>query len=158
MKNFYNQEETKIIQVDKFKEIVFNLDIPSTYGFSYYERLDQDIQEFFKKIRRTDKPTLFKIIGDFYLIKEADKEEFFYFLMATINIFVGHTITKKELEREQRLAVPKILDKYSLSSMTKKDLVNKEILFPNFALEVWDSEGKKLIEVFSDEDISINFD
>lgn len=147
MKNFYHQEKIKIIKTEDYHTHTFELDIPATYGFKYYQRLDKLIDEFFNSIEPTKFPTLFKIVGDFNALELADTEEKMYFTQAVINIFVSHMITEEKLEREQRLAPPKSLDELDLSVMNKKGIINKKILFPDFSIEVLDKEGNSVYEV-----------
>lgn len=149
MKNFYHQDKIKLIKrgPQDYHTQTFKLDIPATYGFNYYKRLDELIDEFFSRIEPTVFPTLFQIVGDFTALQEADPEEKMYFTQAVVNIFVSHMIKEKQLEREQRLAPPKSLDELDLSVMNKKAIVNKEILFPDFSIEVLDTEGNIIYEV-----------
>ena len=156
MKRFYHQEKIQITAEDKYKEYEFLLDIPNVYGFNYYQELDNQIKSFFHTIPDSQDPTLFRIKGNFDLLKDADKEEKLYFIIAVINIFVSHMIKKDDLEREARLAPPKSIDKLNLNLMTKKAIVNKEIKFPIFAVEVIDLKNKIVYEVFENENISSN--
>lgn len=149
MKNFYHQDKMKLIKrgPQDYHTQVFHLDIPATYGFNYYKRLDELIDEFFSRIEPTVFPTLFQISGDFTTLEEADLEEKMYFIQAVINIFVSHMIQDEKLDREQRLAPPKTLDELDLSVMNKKGIINKKILFPDFSIEVLDKEGNRVYEV-----------
>ena len=149
MKNFYHQEKMKLVKIgDKdYHTHIFELDIPATYGFKYYQRLDEKIREFFGRTGPTKFPTLFQIVGDFTALQEADPEEKMYFTQAVINIFVSHMITDEKLDREQRLAPPKSLEELDLSVMNKKGIINKRILFPDFSLEILDKEGNSVYEV-----------
>lgn len=149
MKNFYHQDKMKLMKrgPQDYHTRVFELDIPATYGFNYYKRLDELIDEFFSRIEPTKFPTLFQIVGDFTALEEADPEEKMYFIQAVINLFISHTITDKKLDREQRLAPPKSLDELDLSVMNKKGIINKHILFPDFSIEVLDKEGNIVYEV-----------
>ena len=147
MKNFYHQEKMKLIKTRDYQTHIFELDIPATYGFKYYQELDKLIAEFFSRIEPTKFPTLFQIVGDFNALELADPEEKMYFTQAVINIFVSHIITDEKLEREQRLAPPKSLDELDLSVMNKKGIINKKILFPDFSVEVLNKDGDKVYEV-----------
>jgi hypothetical protein len=147
MKNFYHQEKMKIIKEPVYHTEKFELDIPATYGFKYYKKLDELIDNFFDGLKPTVFPTLFQIVGDFSALEEADPEEKMYFTQAVINIFVSHMILEEKLPREQRLAAPKSLDEIDLSVMNKKGIVNKKILFPQFSIEVIDKEGNLVYEV-----------
>ena len=156
MKKFYNQEKIQIVQYKKYNEYVFNLDIPNTYGFKYYQELDNEITEFFNKIPDSSKPTLFRIKGNFELLKDAGDEDRIYFIVAVVNIFVSHMIKEGNLEREQRLAPPKSIDKLNLNLMAKKNIVNKEIKFPIFSIDIIDLNNTIIYEVFENESTSSN--
>jgi len=149
MKNFYHQDKMKLIELRKedYEIQVYQLDIPSTYGFKYYQRLDEMFKEFFDRIGPTKFPTLFQIIGDFDVLEEADPEEKIYFTQAVVNIFVSHMVLDENLDREQRLAPPKSLDELDLSVMNKKGIINKKIMYPYFSIEVLDKSGNLVYEV-----------
>jgi hypothetical protein len=149
VKNFYHQETIKLVKLgDKdFHTHIFELDIPATYGFKYYQRLDEKIVEFLGRIEPTKFPTLFQIVGDFNALEEADPEEKMYFTQAVVNIFVSRIVLEEKLEREQRLAPPKSLDELDLSVMNKKGIINKKIMFPDFSIEVLDKEGNTVYKV-----------
>jgi hypothetical protein len=149
MKKFYHQDSMKLVNLRKedYKIQTYELDIPATYGFKYYKRLDEMFEEFFSRIGPTQFPTLFQIIGDFTTLEDADPEEKMYFIQAVINIFVSHMILDEKLPREQRLAPPKSLDEFDLSVMNKKSVINKKIMYPYFSLEVLDKNGNVVYEV-----------
>ena len=154
MKNFYEQDKIQIVKKDKYKIHNFELDICNSFGFQYYESLDNQIQEFFEKIKPTNKPTLFRIVGDFDLLKDADDEEKLYFLVAVVNIFAHHITTEEKLDREPRLMPPKKLDPINLNVGVKKKIVNNIIKFPIFSLELVDKNGSLVYEVFENESSS----
>lgn len=156
MKRFYHQEKTQITKEKEWQEYTFLLDIPNTYGFNYYRTLDLEIEKFFNNIKNSEKPTLFKIKGNFNLLEDAEEEEKIYFIIAVVNIFVSHMILKENLDRELRLAPPKSIDKINLGLMTKKGIVNNVIKFPIFSIDVLDLNGDIVYEVFENENISPN--
>jgi hypothetical protein len=146
MKKFYNQEKIQLEDFSEFQEFEFFLDIPSLYGLNYYKTLDVEMKKFFDAIPSNEKPTIFKIIGDFSLLAHKDKQAA-EFIVAVVNIFASHLITKDYLGREFRLAAPKSLDNLYLNGMVKKDIINKKIRFPNFRIEVLDNSGQSYYEV-----------
>jgi hypothetical protein len=149
MKRFYHQDSMKLVNLRKedYEIQVYELDIPATYGFKYYKRLDEMFEEFFSCIGPTKFPTLFQIVGDFSALENADPEEKIYFTQAVVNIFVSHMVLEEKLPREQRLAPPKSLDELDLSVMNKKAVINKKIMYPHFSLEVLDKSGNVVYEV-----------
>ncbi len=156
MRKFYHQDKIEIIENEVEQEYIFDLDIPNTYGFNYYQALDVTIKEFFSRLEDSNEATLFKIRGNFNLLEDADEEEKIYFIVAVVSIFVGHMIKEERLDREARLAPPKSIDALKLSLMTKKGIVNNLIKFPIFSIEVIDTDNNTVYEVFEDESISIN--
>lgn len=147
MKKFYHQEKMKLVDNHDYHIYVFELDIPSSYGFNYYVELDETIKQFLEDIPKSKYPTLFQIKGDFDVLEKADPEEKDYFIQAVINIFVSHMILDEQLEREQRLAAPKSLDEFDLSALNKKGIINKKIMFPEFSIEIVDLNEQRVYEV-----------
>lgn len=156
-KKFFNQEEIKIKEYENYNTIQFDLDIPLFFGFKSYKDLDNEILDFYSELDPSDEPTLFKIKGDFDVLEQNDAEENIYFLVAVVNIFVGHMIYHdEEMEREQRLGVPKSLNGLNLTTMTLKEVINKKIKFPIFSIEVLDKNNNSVYEVFHYENTNTN--
>lgn len=148
MKSFYNQKSKSIEVFEKHNEYIFSLDVPATYGLNFYKSLDFEMGEFVKSITKTDNPTVFKIKGDFNIIREhGDEVDLLYFLMSIANIFASHLITKERTDGEFRLSAPKNIASIKLNSLVKQDLANKKLLFPIFAIDIEDKDGKVFYEV-----------
>jgi hypothetical protein len=146
MKKFYNQDKIILEDFSDYQEFEFFIDIPSLYGLNYYQALDTEMKKFFETVPSNTKPTVFKIIGDFNILTNKDKQAA-EFIVAVVNIFASHIITKESMGREYRLAAPKSLENLYLNSLVKKDIINKKIRFPNFRIEVIDKSGKSYYEV-----------
>jgi hypothetical protein len=146
MKKFYNQDKIILEDLSDYQEFEFYIDIPSFYGLNYYQKLDIEMKKFFEDIPSNTKPTIFKMIGDFDILTNKDKQAA-EFIVAIVNIFASHIITKEPMGREYRLAAPKSLENLYLNNLVKKDIINKKIRFPNFRIEVIDKNGKSYYEV-----------
>ena len=147
MKKFYNQETRKIEELKEYKVYTYVLDIPNTYGLSYYKSLDESMQKFFAAIEPTNEPILFKIIGDFSLLKNVKDQDKMYFILAVTNIYASFFFTKERTETEYRLTAPKNIDHIKLNAMVKKDLVNKKMKYTCVSMEVVDLEERLVYEV-----------
>jgi len=147
LKKVFNQETMEIEEMKIKQTYKYELDIPATYGFSYYQQLDHDLMEWFKDIERSDTPTNFQIVGDFKLLEEADVDDRIIFVNTVVNLFASNFVIKGTSNGRGRFASPRSIDDMELSMMLKRDLINREILFPIFAMEVVDKEGNLIFEV-----------
>lgn len=147
LKKVFNQETMEIEEMAIKQTYVYELNVPGTYGFSYYEQLDQDVMEWFKDIEPSSAPTNFQIVGDFKLLEGADAEDRIAFVATVVNLFAINFVIKGTSNGRGRFASPRSIDDIELSMMLKRDLVNREILFPIFAMEVLDKEGNLVFEV-----------
>lgn len=153
MKRFYTQK-SRATEVKKsgYDVHTYELDVPSTYGLNYYRKLDQSMKEFFAGLKPTSKPTLFVLEGDFDMLDRLHEDERLDYIVAVVNIFASYLFDDKELEGERRLRAPRTLSEVSLSEMVKLDMVNKQMKFPNFSMEVSGRDSDFLFEVIRIED------
>lgn len=147
MKKFYNQETRKIEELNEYKMYTYVLDIPNTYGLAYYKTLDETMKRFFDSIESTNEPILFRIMGDFSLLKNVKDQDKMYFILAVTNIYASFFFTKERTETEYRLTVPKNIDHIKLNAMVKKDLVNKKMKYTCVSMEVVDMDRQVIYEV-----------
>ncbi|MFW6029167.1 MAG: hypothetical protein ACOCRO_02815 [Halanaerobiales bacterium] len=158
MKKFFNQDKIKIKEESEYNEHVFNIDIEELYGTSFYKQLDKEITEFLNNIKDTKTPTLFKIVGDYELLEEDDPFEQTNFYIALISLFIGNMIYEKELDREKRLLPPERIKKLNTTTGIKKKIINNEMMFPNFSIELKNTNGEIVYEVFANENIVADVD
>ena len=147
MKKFFVQETMKIVEMKPIKEVTFKIDVPSTYGFNYLTAVDKEINEFFDSIGDYKKPILFKVVGEFDLLEEADVDDKVSFILGIVSIFTGNMIKKGTSTGKGRFAAPSSLDELNITTMVKRDLVNREVRFPIFSMEVLDEKGNLVYEV-----------
>jgi len=149
MKKFYNHQTIKIEEYDAFTTFQFNIDIPEIYGLDFYEELDNKMQKYIKKLN-SNKPTLIQIVGDFDVLSEVNDDEIAEFLMAITNLFVGNLISEKKSARERRLGLMLYPDlaKSNLTMINKINIINYEIKFPIFQLEVIDKSDNIILSIF----------
>lgn len=148
-KKYFRQTDLGLVYSKSSKKNThkYELKINKTYGFEFYEELDRSIKEFFDTLEDSGKPTLFKIVGDFELLKAAGEEDWAAFLVAVVNIFAGYIVIPKTSSGNGRLAVPKSMDGIRITSMTLRDMANRLMKFPEFRIEVLDLKGNSVYEV-----------
>ena len=148
VKKFFKQEKLKVETSLEMEKYTYKLKISETYGFQYYEELDNSIKEFFEGIKDSKLATTFVIVGDFDLLKTASIEDCAAFLAATVNIFAGYLVIPKTSNGNGRFAVPQSMDGMHIGSLTLRDMANRKMRFPEFRIEVLDLKGKSVYEVF----------
>lgn len=149
MKRFFNHETIKIEEYDTFTTFQFNIEIPTIYGLDFYEELDNKMQKYIKQLN-SDKPTLIQIVGDFDVLQNANEEDVVDFLSVVTNLFVFNLTSKTRSIREYRFGLTKYPDlmKANLTSITKMGIINYDIKFPIFQLEVIDTHDNIILSVF----------
>jgi hypothetical protein len=149
MKKFYNHQTIKIEEHDDFNTFQFQIEVPMIFGLEVYEELDKKIQKYVKQLN-SNKPTLFQIVGNFDVLENANKDEIQDFLEALINLFVSDLISDKKVSREKRLGLYRYPDlaKANLRNINKMGIINYEIKFPVFQLEIIDTHDKVIMSVF----------
>ena len=149
MKRFYNHKTIKIEEHDSFTTFQFNIEVPTMYGLNFYESLDSKMQKYIKQLN-SDKPTLIQIVGDFDVLENADEDDVIDFLATITNLFVSNLTTDKRSIREYRLGLIRYPDvaKANLSSITKMNIINYEVKFQIFQIEVIDIHDNVILSVF----------
>jgi len=148
MKNFYNKEEIKIEQKEKYFEKTFNLNVPELYGINYFEVLDKEIQLFIKEIT-SNHPTMINIVGDFDVLYEATKEDIIDFIEVIISLFIDAIhIKDKKITRERKPALTKLLLKSNLKIASKNKIINFDTRLSNFNIEVHNKKEEILYSLF----------
>lgn len=147
-KNFFNQDLIKI-------ESEFGYDIHEykiekqendNYNWTFFSSYDESLQNFFKNLKPTKYPTLFRIEYSQGSLDDQNLQELLY---SFVNVFISNMIDRNEkLKREQRLGVPENLSKINgLTISNIMGIVNYKILFPYFSIELI-NENKEVTEVF----------
>lgn len=154
MKNFYLQDKMKIKKLKDYKSHIFHVDVPEKYSIEFFKEVDKKIENFFSKIEATKYPTLFRIQGDFDKFLAEDELEKINFISAILNLFVSRITTNNQIVKEKRLGVPNKLKNFHLGSMNLMKIVNNEILFPNFSVEIFNLKGEEVYKVVENEDIN----
>lgn len=146
MKNFYHQNEIKILPFEEYTIHQFEIHVPSVYGFNYYVELDKSFESLIQSTPYSENPTLFQLRIDSSFLDNTTKEDREDFYLSMTNIFITHLTTKEKLDREQRLAPPKSLIQTNLTFLNKKAIVNNKILYPIFRVEIIDKDDTILFE------------
>jgi hypothetical protein len=146
MKNFYHQNEIKIVEIEDYKTYDFQISVPSVYGFNYYIELDKIFENLLNSTPISEEPTCFRLRIDSSFLENTTKDEREDFYLSMINIFVTHITTREKLDREQRLAPPKSLMYTNLTFLNKKSMVNNKLLYPIFRIEIIDQDDSILFE------------
>lgn len=152
MKNFYVQDKMKIKKIKDYKTHFFHVEVPEKYSLQFFKDIDSKMDNFFSKIEKTKYPTLFCIQGDFDRFLKEDEIEKINFISALVNLFVSKMTTKNLIRKEKRLGVPDKLKNFHLGSMNLMRVVNNEISFPNFSIEVVNLSGEEVYKVVEYED------
>lgn len=156
MKDFYLQEKMKIKKLNDYKSHVFHVEVPEKYSIEFFKKIDDKMENFFSKIEATKYPTLFRIQGDFDKFSEEDELEKVNFISAILNLFISRIATNKQIVKEKRLGIPDKLKNFHLGSMNLMRIVNNEILFPNFSVEIFNLKGEEVYKVVENEDTHTN--
>lgn len=138
---FYSQEKLKFIVHRVYDTVKFILPKIEKYNLSYYEELEKSILKFLEKRSGSKYPTKFEIYLNLKEITENAEEDTEYLINAIVNMFIGRMIKDEPLDREQRLGIPSFLNEAKLNQMSIMGIVNKKILYPEFAVSLIDISG-----------------
>lgn len=142
MKKFYCQESRSIKEFDEYMVAKMYIEVPEKYTYHFIKDLDKKMAEFVSEYKPTDTPIVFILGRSFNGEKRSLSVDLF---LSMAGIFVSHLFTNEATEGEARLSVPKNLSHIKFSELTKKSLVDRKLLFPNFTIELMDDKEEKVI-------------
>lgn len=149
MKKFYCQESRSIKEFEEYAVAIMHVEVPENYTFQYIRDLDKKMAKFVSELEPTDTPTAFILSENFDKDKKNHSLPMEFFL-SMASIFVSHLFTDEKTDAEARLTVPSNLKHIKLSELAKKDLIDKKLFFPNFTIELVNSEEEVIYSVMGE--------
>lgn len=142
MKKFYCQESRSIKEFEEYMVAKMYIEVPEKYTYQFIKDLDKKMAEFVLEYEPTDTPIAFILCESF---NEENRSLSVGFFLSVVSIFVSHLFTDERTDGEARLSAPSNLSHIKFSELTKKSLVNRKLLFPNFTIELMDNKEEKVI-------------